>query len=183
MDSIKLNRLIKRCRKNDRVAQKEIYENYAPLFTSIAKRYVGDVMIAEDIMVEAFFKIFTQISKYSGTGSFEGWMKRILINEALMHLRKYKNLKAQKSIEGLQIPLHQLTEEKMECDAILSLVNHLPTGYKTVFNLYVLEGYKHREIASLLGISINTSKSQLILAKKKMKVLLKKHLYPNLNWE
>lgn len=183
MDRLKLNALIKRCRAQDRMAQKAIYDCYAPLFISIAKRYVGDRMIAEDIMVQTFFKVFTQIKKYSGTGSFEGWMKRILINEALMYLRSNKSKIVGISLENVQVPKANLIEEKLEHEAILRLVDLLPLGYKTVFNLYIIEGYKHREIADLLNISINTSKSQLILAKKKMKGLIKAHLYPNLNWE
>jgi RNA polymerase sigma-70 factor (ECF subfamily) len=183
MDRLKLNALIKRCRAQDRKAQKAIYDSYAPLFISIAKRYVGDRMIAEDIMVQTFFKVFTQIKKYSGAGSFEGWMKRILINEALMYLRSNKSKIEGISLDNVQVPKASLIEERLEHEAILRLVDLLPLGYKTVFNLYIIEGYKHREIADLLNISINTSKSQLILAKKKMKALIKAHLYPNLNWE
>ena len=183
MDSLQLDRLIKRCRKQDRKAQKSIYEHYAPLFIAIAKRYVGDVMVAEDVMVKSFYKIFTRIDKYSGQGSFEGWMKRILINEALMSIRKSKKRMEDNSLEHVQIAQFDRTPEKMEKEKILSLIDLLPPGYRSVFNLYVIEGYKHREIAEALGISINTSKSQLILAKKKMKQLIKKHLYPNLNWE
>ncbi len=183
MDRLKLNALIKRCRAKDRKAQKTIYEWYAPLFIAIAKRYVGDQMIAEDIMVQTFFKVFTRIKKYSGTGSFEGWMKRILINEALMYLRSNRSKIAGVALDNVQVPKSNYIEEELEHEAILRLVDLLPQGYKTIFNLYIIEGYKHREIADLLNISINTSKSQLILAKKKMKTLIKSHLYPNLNWE
>lgn len=183
MDKTKLNDLVKKCRSKDRIAQKEIYNRYAPLFISMAMRYVGDRMIAEDIVVQSFFKIFSRIHKYSGAGSFEGWMKRILINEALMHLRKRKSLPEMGALQAIEVAKDDHVEEKMEYEKILSLIQFLPDGYKTVFNLYVIEGFKHREIAELLNISINTSKSQLILAKKKMQDLVKKHLYPQLNWE
>jgi len=132
-------------------------------------------MEAEDALVEAFYKIFTKINRYSGGGSFEGWMKRILVNECLMKIRKSNNFRLHVDIENA----YDLGNEadvisKLSFDELISLMNELPKGYKTVFNLYVLEGYKHREIAELLDISINTSKSQLILAKKRMQELIKK---------
>ncbi len=130
---------------------------------------------AEDLLVESFYKIFSKIDQYKGEGSFEGWMKRIVINECLMKLRKRNNL-------NLYVEIDKAKEVKEDAKAvtglqyqeILALLNDLPIGYRTIFNLYVIEGYKHREIAEKLGISINTSKSQLILAKKRMRELYKK---------
>ncbi|MGA0231900.1 MAG: RNA polymerase sigma factor [Saprospiraceae bacterium] len=157
------------------MAQKLLYTKYKGLFYAICIRYLTDPMEAEDALVEAFYKIFTKINGYSGGGSFEGWMKRILVNECLMKIRKSNNFRLHVDIENA----YDLGNEadvisKLSFDELISLMNELPKGYKTVFNLYVLEGYKHREIAKLLDISINTSKSQLILAKKRMQELIKK---------
>lgn len=129
---------------------------------------------AEEALVSGFFKVFSQIDTYSGAGSFEGWIRRIMVNESLMALRRIQPL----SFPGdeAQIP-DQPDGFNIESDIsvreILELLDQLPPGYRTVFNLYVLEGFKHIEIADALGISINTSKSQLILAKEKLRNLLK----------
>lgn len=132
-------------------------------------------MSAEDVMITSFYKIFTKIDQYKNQGSFEGWMKRIVINESLMHLRKHNNLNLHVDVEKApQIKEDAVILNELYLDDMLEMLEELPNGYRTVFNLYVIEGYKHREIAELLGISINTSKSQLILAKKKFKELYKK---------
>jgi RNA polymerase sigma-70 factor (ECF subfamily) len=138
-------------------------------------RYARTVEDAEDILSEAFYKIFTKISSFKGQGSFEGWMKRITVNEALMSLRKKNTL-------NMSVELSEVKEQAYDDDIVsrlsynelLIILEELPPGYRTVFNMYVIEGYKHREIAEHLNISINTSKSQLILAKKKMRELIKK---------
>ncbi len=167
--------IIALCRKQDRKAQKFLYERYAPKFFGVCKRYVKNREDAEDVMIEGIFKILMNIEKYEGKGSFEGWMRRIVVNECLMFLRKKHNFHL--SIEGDNIDIGAkvvtVVDELAERD-ILDLLNRLPTGYRTIFNLYVVEGFKHREIAEMLNISINTSKSQLILAKKRMKNLIEK---------
>lgn len=129
-------------------------------------------MAAEDVLVEAFFKVFTKIDQFQGEGSFEGWIRRIVVNESLMHLRKRKP--TENALEPLESDAKtSLTmQDSLEAADILALLNQLPNGYRTIFNLYVIEGYKHREIAEKLNISINTSKSQLILAKKRMRDLV-----------
>ncbi len=167
--------IISRCKKQDRLAQKALYEKYAPLFYSICKRYIKDSTEAEDLLVESFYKIFSKIDQFKGEGSFEGWMKRIVINEALMRIRKRHNLNLHVDIEkAYDLKEDAVAVENLQYNEILSLIDLLPNGYRTVFNLYVIEGYKHREIAEKLDISINTSKSQLILAKKKLRELYKK---------
>jgi len=124
------------------------------------------------------YKVMTKIDQYSGKGNFESWMKRIFINEALMFLRKNNN-PLSRSVELIREPgLNERITGNLNADYLFKLIDALPPGYKTVFNMYVLDGYKHREIAEELGISINTSKSQLILAKKKMQNLILKH-YPD----
>ena len=170
--------LILAIRKQDRKGQKELYETYAPKFSGMLKRYLKRTVDIEDVLVDGFFKIMTNIGQYSGKGSFEGWMRRIMVNEALMLLRKKNNFRMMVEISNIEISTVATIEDELAAQDILNLLEQLPTGYRTVFNLYVLEGFKHREIAEILGISINTSKSQLILAKNRMKQLIKKKQFP-----
>ncbi len=133
---------------------------------------------AEDALIKGFYKIFKNLNSYKGIGSFEGWMKRIVINESLMLLRKNHNINMMVTIDDISATNSLKVDfvDNLTYEDILVVLDKLPVGYRTIFNLYVIEGYKHREIAEQLGISINTSKSQLILAKKKMRMLLKKKL-------
>ena len=147
---------------------------YAPLFMSIAMRYMKNVESAEDVMIMGFFKIFNNLDRFKGEGSFEGWMKRILVNEALMQIRKKNNLYMTIELSDVDKAEEASVIDDMSYEDLLSILDELPPGYRTIFNMYVIEGYKHREIAELLDISINTSKSQLILAKKRMRELIKK---------
>ena len=166
--------IVDQCRKGEAKAQKKLYEMYAPLFMSISMRYMKNVESAEDVMVMGFFKIFNNIHKFKGEGSFEGWMKRIVVNEALMQIRKKNNLHMTLELSEVDKADDASVIDDIAYEDLLSLLNELPPGYRTIFNMYVIEGYKHREIAELLDISINTSKSQLILAKKRMRELFKK---------
>ena len=167
-----LSHIIQGCRQNDAQSQKALYDRYASLFLSMALRYTKQYEEAEDVMIHAFYKIFDKIASYSGHGSFEGWMKRILVNESLMHIRKRTNLNLAVEFSDIDKPETKNVVDQLQYDDLIQLLNQLPDGYRTIFNLYVIEGYKHREIAELLDISINTSKSQLILAKKRMRSLI-----------
>ena len=165
--------LIAACKRKDRKAQKFLFERFSPTMLGVCRRYVKNLEEAEDVMVEGFFKVLTKINMYSGQGSFEGWIRRIMINESLMQLRKINHFRFTEEINAsIDLPEDPTIVEEMAAQEIIGLLDELPTGYRTVFNLYVIEGYKHREIAEELGISINTSKSQLILAKKRMQKLL-----------
>jgi RNA polymerase sigma-70 factor (ECF subfamily) len=167
--------LIKRLQNQDPKAQKVVYDKYAPLFYAISLRYVKQPSEAEDVLVESFYKIFKKVDQFKDMGSFEGWMKRIVINQSLMHIRKNNNLNLHVELEkAYEVKTDSNIIENINYNEILELIKELPMGYKTVFNMYIIEGYKHREIAEKLDISINTSKSQLILAKKKLKELYKK---------
>lgn len=165
--------LIQACKKNDPLAQKELYTRYSPLLLGVCFRYLKNRQDAEDVLIEGFMKVFTRIDQYSGEGSFEGWMRRIMVNEALMFLRKNNPLTH--AVDASEIPLSNeqwnAEDRLMEAD-VLRLLDQLPTGYRTIFNLYVIEGYKHREIGEMLGISIHTSKSQLIQARNRLSQLL-----------
>lgn len=167
--------LIKGCKMRNRDAQKKLYRQYAPVLLGICRRYVKQQEDAEDVMLESFYKIFSNIDQFEGKGSFEGWMKRISVNESLMFLRRKHNFNLSIDSNHLEIKEDAWSiEEKLFEEDILDIMDTLPTGYRTIFNLYVIDGLKHREIADELGISINTSKSQLIQAKRKLASLLKK---------
>jgi RNA polymerase sigma factor (sigma-70 family) len=165
--------IIQRLCKQDRSIQKHVYDRYAPLMFSVCRRYLRSRQDAEEAMVSGFYKVFSQIESFLGAGSFEGWIRRIMVNESLMKLRKVQPI----DFPGDEFqPVDQQDHFNIEADIsareIMELLEELPPGYRTVFNLYVLEGFKHQEIADTLGISINTSKSQLILAKDRLRKLL-----------
>jgi RNA polymerase sigma-70 factor (ECF subfamily) len=169
-----LEHIVKLCKQNDPVAQKELYEEYKGLLFAICYRYMKNKEDAEDVYIEAFHKIFSKIDKFNGEGSFEGWMKRITVNESLMALRKRNNLSMAVEIMDYQNVETHTAIDNLLLEDLLESIKELPVGYRTVFNLYEIDGFKHREIAEQLGISINTSKSQLILAKKRLREIIKK---------
>ncbi len=164
--------LIKACKRQERKAQKLLYERYAPKMFGVCKRYLRHQEDAEDVLIEGLFKVMSKIDSFNGKGSFEGWIRRIIVNECLMFLRKRHNFKLTVEISNIDIKTEVTILDELAAKDILVLLDKLPLGYRTIFNMYVLEGYKHREIAEELGISINTSKSQLILAKKRMRALI-----------
>ena len=167
--------LIQGCKRGDAKAQQRLYKEYSPILFGVVRRYIRSYEDAEDVFVEGMCKVLLKIQTFREEGSFEGWMKRIMVNEALMFLRKRSNFHLIRDLSEIQLADDRLIEPQIFADEILSLTDQLPTGYRTVFNMYIVEGYKHREIAEKLGISINTSKSQLILAKKRMQELIKKN--------
>lgn len=164
--------IIDKCRQMDRRAQKVIYDRYAPTMLGVCRRYVKDEMQAENIMSEGFFKVFTKIGQYSGTGSFEGWIRKIMVNESLAHLRKRHDFNVSLEASNIPVAAAEQADDALNAGSILELLERLPAGYRTIFNLYAIEGYKHKEIAKKLGISINTSKSQLIKARKRLQTYL-----------
>lgn len=160
-------RLIIACKKNKRQSQKKLYELFADDMFSLCFRYIQNTEDSEDIMIKAFTKVFKNIKKfeYRGEGSLKKWIKTIVINESLMFLRTKKKL----FFEQIDIKIESnnvSVESEISYNEIISLVEKMPTGYRTVFNLYSIEGYSHKEISKLLSIKINTSKSQLHKARK-----------------
>ncbi|OZI06087.1 RNA polymerase subunit sigma-70 [Siphonobacter sp. BAB-5385] len=154
--------LVKACQKADPKAQRRVYEKYSARMLAVCRRYFKDEYEAEECMVEGFVKVFERISQFKLEGSFEGWIRRIVVNECLMALRSKKQLGWQTSYdEILYEPDPQLPETSLEVADLLKLVDQLPTGYRTVFNLYAIDGYSHEEIARTLQITESTSKSQL----------------------
>lgn len=170
-----LEHIIKKCQKDDPEAQKALYDMFKDTLFAVCLRYIKNHEDAEDVFIEAFYKIFSKLNTYKGEGSFEGWMRRIMVNECLMWLRKRNNLHMAVELTEKDIPdFQEEIPAQEDFNNILNLLDELPVGYRTVFNLYVFEEFKHREIAEKLGISIHTSKSQLILAKKRLLELYKK---------
>ncbi|MFV0143101.1 MULTISPECIES: sigma-70 family RNA polymerase sigma factor [Empedobacter] len=167
--------LIKACINNDSKAQRMLYEKYDARFFAVCKRYFTDIQQAEDALVKGFLKIFQNLENYSFEGSFEGWMRRIMINECLMELRKNKIFHLNVDDYSSSISSNQEASQQIEEDDVMKLLDYLPEGCRLVFTLYVIEGYKHKEIAESLGITEGTSKSQLNLAKTKLKDMLSKN--------
>lgn len=166
------NKIIDDCIKGKRHAQNKLYEKYAAQMLGLCMRYAKNKDEAEDIMQEGFIKVFLNIEGFRREGSFEGWIKRIMINTAITHNKQ--NLKHQYQTDINEIEeSHVVDEVKQDDDAVklprsklMELIQTLPDGYKLVFNLYVFEKYTHKEIGGMLGISDNTSKSQLSKARR-----------------
>jgi RNA polymerase sigma-70 factor (ECF subfamily) len=158
--------LIEGCKRQNRQAQKRLYEQYSSRFYALCCRYVKDKMEAEDVLITAFTKILDKIDQYTGEGNFEGWMRRVMVNEALSYLRKHKNMYLETTIEAADHePDYNKLENQLEAEDLMNLIDTLPAGYKIVFNMYAIDGYSHKEIAEQLGITESTSKSQLSRAR------------------
>jgi len=158
--------LIEGCRRKNAQAQKGLYDRYAGKLHALCGRYIKEKMEAEDVFIIAFTKILDRIDQFKGEGSFEGWMKRVVVNESLSYLRRNKNMYLEMDIEAAdREPDFDKLESHLQADDLLKLIESLPTGYRIVFNLYAIDGYSHKEIAEQLGINENTSKSQLSRAR------------------
>lgn len=155
--------LIDKCRKGDRAAQRKMYELLAPRYFPVCMRYLGNRAVAEDVMQDAFVALFGKLETYSGNGSFDGWARRIFINASLMYLRKNDVLKASEDISLAR----WLSSgdfgavDRMSYNELMAMVMEMPPMFRVVFNLFVMEGYTHKEIAEELGITESTSRTQL----------------------
>lgn len=168
--------LVKGCKKGKRQAQKQVYEKFAPKMLVVCMRYMQNQFEAEDALTNAFVKVFEKVSQFKEKGSFEGWIRRIVVNECLNLLRKKRLLYAELNVENVSETMqYNPLDAEYSREDLMCFINQLPTGYKTVFNLYAIEGYSHKEIAEKLNISENTSKSQLSRARN----LLQKYLIEN----
>ena len=160
-------KLIESCIKGDRAAQKALYDRLAPRMFPLCIRYVGDRSLAEDILQEGFITLFTRLKSYKGEGSFEGWARRIFVTTALMSLRKKDALKMSEDLEAAR-GLKTETSSQVQnigYKELMELIMTLPPGFRTVFNMYAIEGYSHKEIAQMLGITETTSRTQLSRAR------------------
>jgi RNA polymerase sigma-70 factor (ECF subfamily) len=174
--------LVEGCRRKNERAQRTFYEKFSPQMYPLCLRYLREVNAAEDVMISGFMKAFDKIHTYSGKGSLGAWVRRIMINQALEYLRKNRTMHLQLNVENVDYhPELSYAPEHLEAEDLMDMVCRLPLGYRTVFNLYAIEGYSHKEIGELLDISENTSKSQLSRARALLqKILLeeKKSIIP-----
>jgi RNA polymerase sigma-70 factor (ECF subfamily) len=159
--------LIEGCKKENRLAQKELYETYSRKMMGVCIRYVNDRETARDILQEGFVKIFTGINTYTGTGSFEGWMRRVFVNCALEYLRKSDVLREAVGLDNTwELSCSDSSVvSAMSANELMQLIKELPPGFRTVFNLFAIEGFSHKEISKLLNITESTSRSQFARAK------------------
>ncbi len=159
--------LIESCIKGDRESQKALYDRLAPRMFPLCMRYVGDRALAEDLLQEGFITLFTRLKSFKGEGSFEGWARKIFVTTALMELRKKDALKMSDELEtarGMKADMPS-QGQNLGYKELMKLVMELPVGFRTVFNLYAVEGYSHKEIGQMLGISEVTSRSQFSRAR------------------
>ncbi len=158
-------RLIKRAIANNREAQNVLYELHSPKMLSVCRYYIKDIQKAEDVMLNGFFKVFSNLKKFQNSGSFEGWIRKIMIREAISFLRTQKNIEFSIEDVGVDETPSSTINVELEVSDIQKLIDELPEGYKIVFVMYAIEGYKHQEISEMLNISVGTSKSQLFKAR------------------
>lgn len=155
--------IINGCLRHDRRAQKVLYDRYAAVLMGICIRYATDIPEAEDILQDSLLKIYLNIGDYTGEGSFTGWMRRIVINTAITNYHRNLKHKHHLDIEDIyssEVASDDKRDLRFTADELGKILKELPPGYRTVFNLYAIEGYKHKEIAAMLEIDVNTSKSQ-----------------------
>ncbi len=179
--------LIKGCLEGARDAQFSLYTRYAGRMFGVCLRYAPDRDTAEDILQEGFIKVFVNLGTYRGMGSFEGWIRRIMVNTALSHYQKQhrtvtdadKDLVAAWSLPDEDEDIDP--QEDISPDQLLECIQRLPDGYRIVMNLFVMESYSHKDIAEALGISENTSKSQLHKARAALRRMLSEHKKPSLS--
>lgn len=172
--------LIRKAARRDRTAQYKLYEKYAPKMLAVCRSYVKDLHFAEDVMQKGFLKAFTRIGGFLGKGSFEAWVRRIMVHESINFLKKKHWLLYDSNImeyEDLSSP--NIIASKSDAEFLLKLIDQLPNGFRVVFMLHAIEGYTHKEIARVLHIPENTSRSKLSKARKilqeKVELIRKKY--------
>jgi RNA polymerase sigma-70 factor (ECF subfamily) len=169
------NQLIEGCRSNQREAQYKLYNILSGKMFSVCLRYAKNREAAEDLLQEGFVKMFNNIEKFRGEGSFEGWVRRIMVNTAVEHYRKSTKMYPMVNVEDVSKNIHwEDPGDELQLEDLVGMINKLSPGYRTIFNLYVVEGYSHREIGELLEISEGTSKSQLSRARYLLMDIVKK---------
>ncbi len=172
--------ILARCKNGERIAQQQLYEHFKGKMFAVCLRYANSRQDAEDALQEGFVKVFRDLHQFRGEGSFEGWLRRVIVHVALQHLRKQKGGLQFSELETVAYKLSDMEDsvfdESEKATALIKLMQKMPTGFRTVLNLYVLEDYSHQQVADELGITVGTSKSQLNRAKAFLKNLLEKNL-------
>ncbi len=162
--------LIKKAQANKRDAQQELFTLHAPKMLSICRQYIKDLQFAEEVMLSGFLKVFTNLKKFESKGSFEGWVRRIMINESISFLRKKNRMVFIANDSYFKAEVHNQFETESNVSELQNLVDSLQDNFRIVFNLFAIEGYKHKEIAALLQITENTSKMRFFKARKQLQI-------------
>lgn len=171
--------IIAGCLHNDPSAQRELYNRFSPKMLSVCYRFAQNREDAEDMLQEGFIKVFTQIHTFQNKGAFEGWIRRIVVHTCINFLKKYKKFNESVDLEhaGFVYVKEETIPSIMHAKQVIECIRHLPMGYRTVLNLYAIEGYSHREISAMLDIEESTSRSQYTRAKSMLEsILIKKNI-------
>ncbi|WP_410006442.1 RNA polymerase sigma factor [Aequorivita nionensis] len=176
-----LDELILKCKKQDATAQGELYKQYNRILFAICLRYSPNYTEAEDNLQDAFITIFKKVEQYNGKGSFEGWMKRVTVNTVLQKYRKQRTFEIVDEGQIEDEAEVEIEDEEIPLDFLLKIVQELPDRYRLVFSMYVMDGYQHKEIAEMLGISDGTSKSNLARARMILKNKIEEYNATNYN--
>jgi len=168
--------LVNECLKGNSRAQKALFDKFAPKMLSVCLRYMKNPEKAEDALQDGFIKVFTNLLNFNNSGVLEGWIRRIIVNTCLDELKKNKKLLLNISVEEVEYKLesNDFVQEQMMADDLMKLIQNMPEGYRVVFNMFAIEGYAHQEIATQLGISESTSKSQYLRARAYLKQRIEK---------
>ncbi|MDN3687257.1 RNA polymerase sigma factor [Cyclobacterium jeungdonense] len=177
---VPIEKLFIGCLAQNPRTQRELFDRLYPKMMVIAMRYIKDLAAAEDVVLAAFLKVFDRISQFRQNGSFEGWIRRIVINECLMHLEKESHLRRNTDLEKIHVSANQDNpDSSLHWEDLVKTMERLPDGYRKVFELFVLEGLSHEEIGKRLHISEGTSKSQLCRARTQIQRMLHLYSFPN----
>lgn len=168
--------LIDGCKRHDAKAQRQLYETFAAKMLGVCYRYVNDRETARDLMHDGFITLYSKIGDFRGDGSFEGWVRRIFVNTALGYIRKNSKFAETRQVEDMYNLSNDDVSayERLTTKDLMNTIGKMPEGYRTVLNLYAIEGYSHAEIGEMLNISENTSRSQYSRARAQLSALLKK---------
>lgn len=178
----RLNEILGACKQGDSHAQKRLYEQTKGKMFAVCLRYTGSRSDAEDVLQEGYMKVFRDLHQYTGEGVFEGWMRKVIVNTALQFLRKQKRMPNSVNLDDHAFHMEYQDDfeddslSKNRTEELIKLMQKMPDGFRTVLNLYILEGYSHQEISEICGISIGTSKSQLNRAKSYLRKQLENKL-------
>ncbi len=168
--------LVKKCLEKDTLAQKELFEYYSKRMMGVCLRYAQDAEEAQDVLQMGFIKVFEKLHMFNAQGSLEGWIRKIIVNTALDIIRKNKKFMNDVEMDKVDYQLHSYTEnavDSLSAQDLLKVIQNMPPGFRTVFNMFAIEGYSHKEIAEELNISVNTSKSQYSRARTYLQKILK----------
>lgn len=167
--------LVKKCLEKDALAQKQLFEFYSRRMMGVCLRYSKDSEEAQDVLQMGFIKVFEKLHMYNFKGSLEGWIRKIIVNTALDIIRKNKKFMNDVEMDKVDYQLHNHNEnalDSLSAQDLLKVIQEMPTGFRTVFNMFAIEGYSHKEIAEELSISVNTSKSQYSRARAHLQKIL-----------